>query len=409
MFDKDNKFGFINNNNENINNSDIKKYVDDKIEILPIKNSYTIFKDSVPSFNQDVASYGVGGGGINKTYIFDNLQNTDMIVDAVEFNLIISFNDGTVDITKNIAHKGNIGTGFEIYEDGYFINLDYSADVNLIGVHVNKEVMMDNSAPQEIPCTVTKGTFICSLYSNLLQNYVIEGINYNQITKVPDKLVGLTNGTYEVLNNKEYYYLYDNSFVWDMNRINERLDENSGVKQNTSVATIARRVIKVNQKDSEGIGFGQLVPVNNKRNVTIFDKADADFIVKVYNPNTKKLLLTMNFDTNNSFEFTKAYIQNYQLNGANNIFIAFTTKDTPTNFQLETKVHNLIVTDEYTFLKKEEILTKANTKEYIPTENYHPSTKKYVDDSLNNMFTFNESGELVVTINGVSKTFVPKE
>ena len=69
----------------------------------------------------------------------------------------------------------------------------------------------------------------------------------------------------------------------------------------------------------------------------------------------------------------------------------------------------MIVTDEYTFLKKEEILTKANTKEYIPTENYHPSTNKYVDDSLNNMFTFNESGELVVTINGVSKTFVPKE
>ena len=193
-----------------------------------------------------------------------------------------------------------------------------------------------------------------------------------------------------------------------MNRINERLDENSGVKQNTSVATIARRVIKVNQKDSEGIGFGQLVPVNNKRNVAIFAKADADVIVKVYNPNTKKLLLTMNFDTNSSFEFTKAYIQKYQLNGANNIFIAFTTKDTPTNFQLETKVHNLIVTDEYTFLKKEEILTKANTKEYIPTENYHPSTKKYVDDSLNNMFTFNASGELVVTIDGVSKTFVPK-
>ena len=28
MFDKDNKFGFISNNNDNSNNSDIKKYVD---------------------------------------------------------------------------------------------------------------------------------------------------------------------------------------------------------------------------------------------------------------------------------------------------------------------------------------------------------------------------------------------
>ena len=29
-------------------------------------------------------------------------------------------------------------------------------------------------------------------------------------------------------------------------------------------------------------------------------------------------------------------------------------------------------------------LSKTNTKEYIPTENYHPSTKKYVDDSISN-------------------------
>ena len=39
------------------------------------------------------------------------------------------------------------------------------------------------------------------------------------------------------------------------------------------------------------------------------------------------------------------------------------------------------------------------------------TTKKYVDDSIANQptFSFNDSGELVVTINGVTKTFVPKE
>ena len=39
------------------------------------------------------------------------------------------------------------------------------------------------------------------------------------------------------------------------------------------------------------------------------------------------------------------------------------------------------------------------------------ATKKYVDDSIANQptFSFNDSGELVVTINGVTKTFVPKE
>ena len=37
------------------------------------------------------------------------------------------------------------------------------------------------------------------------------------------------------------------------------------------------------------------------------------------------------------------------------------------------------------------------------------ATKKYVDDTISNILSFNESGELVVTINGVTKTFVPKQ
>ena len=46
-----------------------------------------------------------------------------------------------------------------------------------------------------------------------------------------------------------------------------------------------------------------------------------------------------------------------------------------------------------------------------PTENMDVATKKYVDDSIANQpqISFNDSGELVVTINGVSKTFVPKQ
>ena len=359
-----------------------KKYVNDKTEILPVKNEYVIFEDAVPRLMKDTATYGTDVGvDTNNIYIFDNLQNTDMIVRAARFNLIISFNDGTEDITENIIVDVDKQTGFLKYVNDYSVNLDYDADMNLIAVSVTKEIETDDGY-EEIPCTVTKATFICILYSNLLSSNIIKDIKYEQIVQVPNTLDGLVDGRYEVLNNDEYYYLYDNSFVWDMNRINERLDENSGVTQNTSVDTVARRVIAVNQKDSEGIGFGQLVPINNKRKVCIFANADADVIVKVYNPNTKELMLTMNFDTNNSFEFTKDYLQLYQLIGINNIFIAFTIKDTPSGYELKNKVRNLIVTDEYTFLKKEEVLTKANTKEYEPTGDYNPATKKYVDDKV---------------------------
>ena len=361
---------------------DLIKYVDDKTEILPVANKYIIFEDAVPRFMENVAPYGTSGGGssINGAYIFDNLQNTDMIVHSAKFNLIISFNDGTEDITKNINVNVNEQTGFTKYIDDYIVILQYNEDTNLIMVNVIKSVQTDDGYNQ-IPCTVTKATFICILYSGLLKSNVIEDIEYKKITNVPYNLYVLADRRAEALKNEEYYYLYDNSFVWDMNRINERLDENSGVTQNTSNTTVARRVIQVNQKESEGIGFGQLVPINNKRKVSIFAKADVDVIVKIYNPNTKELILTMNFDTNNSFEYTKGYIEKYQLNGINNIFIAFTIKDTPSSYEYKNKVHNLIVTDEYTFLKKAEILTKTNTKEYVPTGDYNPATKKYVDEN----------------------------
>lgn len=50
------------------------------------------------------------------------------------------------------------------------------------------------------------------------------------------------------------------------------------------------------------------------------------------------------------------------------------------------------------------------SQEGTPTENKDLATKKYVDDKVTSLpqLSFNEAGELVVTINGVSKTFVPK-
>lgn len=75
-------------------------------------------------------------------------------------------------------------------------------------------------------------------------------------------------------------------------------------------------------------------------------------------------------------------------------------------------------TDKYTYTKSTKTLEKGlygylkigNTQEYTPTNEYNPATKKYVDDKVASLpqLSFNEAGELVVTINGVSKTFIPK-
>ena len=404
-----NEFGWKEKVSVNTDELVTKEYVDDKTEILPIANKYIVFKDAVPRLMEDTATYGAGVG-INSAYIFDNLQNTDMIVYSAKFNLIISFNDGTEDITKNIIVDVDEQTGFSAYEDDYFVALEYNEDTNLIMVSVIKGVQTDNGY-NEIPCTVTKATFICILYSGLLKSNVIEDIAYKKITNVPTELQYLTDGRNETLRSKEYYNLYDNSFVWDMNKINERLDENSGVTRNTFSSTYNGKVIKVNQKDSEGIGFGQLVPIKRDKNVCIFVQAEKDVIIKVYNPNTKELIFTMEDIYINSFRYAKYSIPFHQVRDIDNIFIAFTIKDIPTDSFSNNTIYDLMVIDESTFLKKKEILTKTNTKEYVPTGDYNPATKKYVDDSIANQptFSFNDSGELVVTINGVSKTFVPKE
>lgn len=75
-------------------------------------------------------------------------------------------------------------------------------------------------------------------------------------------------------------------------------------------------------------------------------------------------------------------------------------------------------TNKYTYTKSTKTLEKSlygylkigNTQEYTPTNDYNPATKKYVDDKVASLpqLSFNEAGELVVTINGVSKIFVPK-
>lgn len=55
-------------------------------------------------------------------------------------------------------------------------------------------------------------------------------------------------------------------------------------------------------------------------------------------------------------------------------------------------------------------ISPDNTYKYDVTNDYNPAHKKYVDDKISSLpqISFNENGELVVTINGVSKTFVPK-
>ena len=380
--------------NINVSGGLSKDYVDDKTEILPVKNTYTIFENSIPYLQEEVDTYTV----IDKFkyYIFDSLQNEDMIISAIKFNLNVTFNDGTNDITKDLILESN-GNGYGLYEgNDIVVVINYYKTKHSIRMMIGK--------PNEnISYDILRATLSYDAYSNLLQNHLIQSIDYNKIEHVPSILTSIVNDENRTLKGKEYHNLYDNLFIWDTNKFNERLDKNSGVKQNLTNG----QVIQVKQKDNEGIGFGQHIPVNSSENIYIVANAGADVIIKVYNSTTKELIDTLNYLDNTSYK--TLFLNSYFLNGATSIFLAFTVKDSVTNFYGNTYINDLIVHYDSSFLTKGELLTKANTKEYIPSGDYNPATKKYVDEktasidtTINNNLPSN--GALTLTTNKFQTT-----
>ena len=345
-----------------------KKYVDDKTEILPVKNNYIIFEDAVPS-RTEVASNGF------EYYIFDSLQNEDMIISAVKYNLNVTFNDGTNDRTMDLIIERSLKGGVFCEKDGIAVQVSYS-ETN----HAIRMILVN--ANDYTQYSILKATLNCDSYSNLLQDYHIENINYDKIKEVPSALNSIANYENFTLKGKEYYELYDNLSIWDANKFNERLDENSGVKRNEFFKLPGKDNYKmqINQKDSEGIGFGQHISIDNSKNVHIVADAGVDVIIKIYNSTTKELIDTLNY-CEAGFYKTRIINKDY-LNGVTSIFIAFTVKDSTESFYGNTQVNDLIVHYDSSFLVKEEILTKTNTKEYIPTGDYNPATKKYVDEKI---------------------------
>ena len=352
-----------------------KKYVDDKTEILPVKNNYIIFEDAVPHLMEDIAStYSNNSGGF-EYYIFDSLQNEDMIISAVKYNLNVTFNDGTNDRTMDLIIENSLKGGAFCEKDGFAVQVSYSEAYHAI------EMILVN-ANNHTQYSILKATLSCDAYSNLLQNHHIQSINYNKIEKVPGELDGIVNRKYFTLEGKEYYDLYDDLSIWDENKLNERLDENSGVKRNEFFKLLGKDkyTLGIKQKDSEGIGFGQHISIDNSKNVHIVADAGVDVIIKIYNSTTKELIGTLNY-CEAGFYKTRIINKDY-LNGVTSIFIAFTVKDSTESFYGNTYVNDLIVHYDSSFLVKEEILTKTNTKEYIPIGDYNPATKKYVDEKI---------------------------
>lgn len=376
-------------------NSTQYKDITNKLEILPIKNIHHIIQNGAPVSQQNINMEGTD----YEAYIFNDEQITtpsNLVLEDFEnkflaiashskgvLNAVISYNDGVNDITKEIelTRDENFTSNYFDYSDyteSSILNITFGFDygINKFFIYV---YYMKQPMKSPIFYEVKKVSLSYSYITNLLNDDYLKNIDYSKINNVPYKLDALIEGSVKTLETEEYISLFENLFIWDANKMNDKLDSTSGVKKNEYY----NHHIQVKQKDSEGIGYGQYIPAEFMSEYKLFIKAGPDVIVKVYQHKTKELLN----------EIKDFYIGEYKeimvidsLNGSDGIFCAFTVKDDVTNFYANTYVDDLVLCKSDGFLTKQDVNNKVDKSQ----------------------LSFNSNGELVVTIDGVSKIFVPK-
>nr|DAU00483.1 MAG TPA: hypothetical protein [Caudoviricetes sp.] len=366
-----------------------------KLEILPIKNTHHIIQNGVPVSQQNINLDGTD----YKAYVFNDEQITvpdNLILENYKnkflaiysdsnklVNAIVTYNDGKNNITKEVELTGNDYSSSETLSyteentsKSFMIEFGFDTNINKFYMYVDDYSTDDGT---NTFYEVKNVSLSYSKITNLLDDDYLKSINYSKIEDIPYQLNALVNGSIKTLSIGEYSNLFDNLFIWDANKVNDKLDDTSGVKKNEYYD----HNIKVKQKDSEGIGYGQYIPSSVMSEYKLFVSAGNDVIVKVYTRKHKVLLTKLS-------DFSYGKYQTITINdsysGTDGIFIAFTVKDSVTDFYGNTYVNDLILCKPSTFLTKQDVNNKVDKSQ----------------------LSFNSNGELVVTINGVSKTFVPK-
>ena len=106
-------------------------------------------------------------------------------------------------------------------------------------------------------------------------------------------------------------------------------------------------------------------------------------IIHIYNRYSSMLCVYANTYNHSDGGWGAYYTGVYQdRSGTNGSKCTITTKYSSTG-----SPQNMIVNFDYGdgFVSKDNVLTKTNTTSYTPSANYHPATKKYVDDAIANI------------------------
>ena len=442
MFDKDNKFGFIiNNNNENSNNiknTDLPCTVSSKVlatvpaSDIKLNNEITI---NNVSFNKDRKYYIEFLGSKKLCSLLISEEQGNCIICNIDGYIIEAFNQSTnisLIIINTNTHDTTIFTDLVIYEeeikclDNKYLenNLIIQNSISLgrigdigggssaIGAGVEASAICSHAegnltkalgrashvegnltiASGEISHAEGDGTIASSQYQHVQGKYNIEDTE--------DKYAHIVgNGTDEDARSNAHTLDWQGN-AWYAGKLSQEgtpTEDKDLVTKKYVDDSIPIRSFPVNDTTRTGA----VVDVNN---LTVSGR----YVLPKRTDGKQWTNLMMRAMINDGSGKGKSLL----LSGYQNFIFYVNIENKKIYCDNLRIVYSIGTTDNTTDIRTEPYyLTTTNTKEYTPTADYHPTTKKYVDDKVSNLpqFSFNENGELVVTINGVSKTFVPKE
>mgnify|MGYP002679475138 CR=1 FL=1 len=453
MFDKDNKFGFI-SNNENSNNTDIKKYIDDNTIIHPLPVYKKVESPSMIMYMvniMDLKEYTAYGAVLDMNTTKYQRCRFIYICDDGKNKVICSTGDNLNDTTFRVSHYD---TSSRLEHGNAIYSVDYTK----------------HNTPTDVVVKITLRNYL-GIYNST--EYTPEE-DYNPATKkyvddnkiaytVSSKVLTTVSASNVKLNNE--ITINNISFNKDRKYYIEFL----GIKKlcNLSISETTELTCIINDYGIQGIGFlSNLIIYIGKINkddtttdtftdLVIYEEEvkcldnkylENNLIIqnsismgRVGNIGTCSSAIGSGVTASGMFSHAEGYITEASGNsshaegssteaiGETSHAEGYWTKASSDYQHVQGKCNIEDTEGKYAHIvgngKDGNTRSNAHTldwegngwysgklsQEGTPTEDKDLTTKKYVDDNLSNMFAFNEAGELVVTINGVSKTFVPKE
>lgn len=225
--------------------TNMKNYTDSKTKAIPEKYDAYILNNAVPESSVTGEVYG-DQATLYKISDSDIVfpENSILTDEDLKYKLssinklsetqkcIITYNDGTQDITKNIElYKGSY---YSDTNDGLIIMLrEEYPDENgesKFGLFVIAAVEDDSSSPQSDErlmgpafkyLEVKKITLYIELYKNQLPDKAIVDLNFDKITNLPYDIENLKNNEADVLTREEKILLIKNRSLWGSENIDD--------------------------------------------------------------------------------------------------------------------------------------------------------------------------------------------